>query len=74
MEQEGALPMVLHVTDAAESLMEMEMMDAMDDESMDDDDKDVENMNYIYKNYKYPAEPLIELRELTGSSSPLIVP
>ena len=42
----GTLPMVLHVMDFAEPLMEMEMMDAMDDESMDDNDEDVENTNY----------------------------
>ena len=44
MESEGTLPIVLHVTDSVELLMEM--MDAMDNESMDDDDEDVENMNY----------------------------
>ena len=46
MEWEGTLPMVLHVTDSAEPLMDMKMMDAIDNESMDDDDEDVENMNY----------------------------
>ena len=40
----GALPLVLHVTDSAEPLMEM--MDGTDDESMDDEDEDVENTNY----------------------------
>ena len=44
MEWEGTLPMVVHVMDSVEPLMEM--MDVMDDESMDDNDEDVENMNY----------------------------
>ena len=44
MEQEGTLPMVLHVTDPTEPLMEM--MDATDHKEMDEDDKELENMNY----------------------------
>ena len=44
MEWEGTLPMVLHVMDAVEPLMEM--MDAMDNEEMDEDDKELENTSY----------------------------
>ena len=60
MEPEGTLPMVLQVTDSAEPLVDMEMVDAADDasmdddESMDDDDEDVENTN-IVKKYEYPV-------------------
>ena len=44
MEQESTLPIVLHVINAAELLMEM--MDATHDEEMDEDDKELENTNF----------------------------
>ena len=45
MEWEGTLPMILHVTDAAEPLMEMmETMDSMNEAEVDDIDDELENI------------------------------
>ena len=61
MEQEGTLPMVPYVMDAAEPLMEMkEMTDSMDKAEIDNMDDKLENTNleqYSLKIKEYPGDP-----------------